>query len=249
MQRRNILTAFTLALLLWGGPLAWPASAHASLVKADPAVGQTLAAAPTQVSLTFDDDLTEIAGQVVNEIQVFNSAKKRVDATNSAVTGATVTVGLSEIPSGTYSVVYRVLSADGHPVSGEYQFKLAKPSAVSPPTPSAVSPPTPSVTPSKSAASATSKSTPMPTSASSSAAPSTARPTPKSSASEPSPNASGSPPTASARAATQLPTQTQMLARATSPAGGSSVLWWLVGLIAAGSLVVGLRAAFSARRR
>ena len=241
MQRRNILTAFTLALLLWGGPLAWPASAHASLVKADPAVGQTLAAAPTQVSLTFDDDLTEIAGQVVNEIQVFNSAKKRVDATNSAVTGATVTVGLSEIPSGTYSVVYRVLSADGHPVSGEYQFKLAKPSAVSPPTPS--------VTPSKSAASATSKSTPMPTSASSSAAPSTARPTPKSSASEPSPNASGSPPTASARAATQLPTQTQMLARATSPAGGSSVLWWLVGLIAAGSLVVGLRAAFSARRR
>lgn len=121
-----------LAIAIWSGSHAWPASAHASLVSSTPAIGETLTTAPTSVSITFDDALTEIEGQVVNEIQVFNANKKRVDVGTTLVDQATVTVQLSAISSGIYSVVYRVLSADGHPVSGEYQFRIAltpKPSA------------------------------------------------------------------------------------------------------------------------
>ena len=40
---------------------------------------------------------------------------------------------LSLEPSGEYSVKYRVVSADGHPVEGEYQFTVASPEVISAP--------------------------------------------------------------------------------------------------------------------
>ncbi|MEO0024169.1 MAG: hypothetical protein RL196_610 [Actinomycetota bacterium] len=125
MQLAKKLVAIHFLASVLGGTNIVAAQAHASLVNATPRQGQVLKTAPKTVSLTFDDDLTQIDGQSVNEIRVFKQGASEVDLDNSAVSGATVTVGLSKLTNGIYSVIYRVLSADGHPVSGQYQFRVA----------------------------------------------------------------------------------------------------------------------------
>lgn len=46
------------------------------------------------------------------------------------VTGAKSTVQVTDtLPNGTYTVAYRVVSADGHPVQGSYPFTVADPTS------------------------------------------------------------------------------------------------------------------------
>ena len=102
-----------------------PARAHAQLVSANPKISAVLYVAPKSVTLTFDDDLIAVAGS--NQIQVLDAKKQRIDRGATKVTAATVSVALkSNIAVGKYQVVYRVLSADGHPVSSSYYFYLKK---------------------------------------------------------------------------------------------------------------------------
>ena len=124
LAKKVLATLFVAAILV--GSNIGPAQAHASLTSASPAAGQTLATAPQSVTLTFDDDLTQIEGQAVNEIKVFKSTGSEVDLGDSTVSGSTVTVSLAKISNGVFNVVYRVLSADGHPVSAQYQFKVTE---------------------------------------------------------------------------------------------------------------------------
>ena len=234
MRLTKPTAVLALAIAIWGGSHAWPASAHASLVSSTPAIGATLTTAPTSVSITFDDALTEIDGQVVNEIQVFSANKKRVDVGPTLVDQATVTVQLSAISSGTYSVVYRVLSADGHPVSGEYQFRLAlarNPGSANE-TPAPTTSPSPSM-PSK-----------KPDVANSPAAEAQESQTPEATL----------PPeavdTSAAGADSDNKSTTDKLAAPKESGGsGSSWLWWLVGLVALGLVGWGLKSAFSAKRQ
>jgi len=119
------LGAFTLALLLG---LAAPASAHAILVASNPGEGARLSAAPAQVVLTFDEPV-EIA---LGALRVFGPDGQRVDVgspRHEANGDATVVVGLhSQLPHGTYTVAWRVISADSHPVHGAFVFVAGQPS-------------------------------------------------------------------------------------------------------------------------
>ncbi len=115
---------FALALaLLVVLPVA-PAFAHAQLDGASPKANVKLVKAPTQIKLTFDDDLIELTD--ANTIQVTNSKRQRVDLNNSKVLGNQITVGLKKLVVGSYRVTYRVLSADGHPISASYSFSVIK---------------------------------------------------------------------------------------------------------------------------
>jgi methionine-rich copper-binding protein CopC len=100
------------------------ASAHAVLVHASPGVSQILYKSPANVTLTFDDNLIDVTG--ANVIQVTNAKNVREDVGPSTLQGATLSVKLKALPLGTYRVVYRVLSADGHPVSNAFYFYLRK---------------------------------------------------------------------------------------------------------------------------
>ena len=123
MQRMRVLGASALLILALLIP-GQPASAHAVLVQALPGVSKILYKAPTSVTLTFDDDLINLSGS--NQIQVFDSKKRRVDLGVTQLSGATITAKVKILSLGTYRVVYRVLSADGHPVSSSYYFYLKK---------------------------------------------------------------------------------------------------------------------------
>jgi methionine-rich copper-binding protein CopC len=102
-----------------------PAEAHAQLISSNPKVSATLYKSPSNVTLTFDDDLLDLATS--NVIQVFNDKNRRVDRGGTMIQAATVSTLLNaSLPVGRYRVAYRVLSADGHPVSASYYFYLKK---------------------------------------------------------------------------------------------------------------------------
>jgi methionine-rich copper-binding protein CopC len=95
------------------------ASAHNSLQGTDPADGSTVATAPERVTLTFD----EAAQALGTEIVVLAPDGSTVSDGAPELGDVTVTQALAgTLPAGTYTVQYRVTSADGHPISGTFTF-------------------------------------------------------------------------------------------------------------------------------
>ncbi|MFF7377890.1 copper resistance protein CopC [Streptomyces massasporeus] len=121
-----MLLGTVLVLLLAG---AAPASAHAALRGTDPDDGSVLKQAPRHVTLTF----TESVGLLDDSFRVFGPDQRRVhadEATHADGRSDTARVGLpGKLAQGTYTVAWRVVSADSHPVSGAFTFSVGKPSA------------------------------------------------------------------------------------------------------------------------
>ncbi|MGW4020501.1 copper resistance CopC/CopD family protein [Streptomyces sp. NPDC005009] len=120
-----LLLAVTGALLAG----AAPASAHAALTGSDPGQGAVVDTAPTQVSLTFSEQIAVSD----DAVRVLDPKGKRVDKGDPAnLSGTTYTVRLlSGLPDGTYTVAYQVVSADSHPVAGAFTFSIGAPSETS----------------------------------------------------------------------------------------------------------------------
>jgi methionine-rich copper-binding protein CopC len=121
----GVLAALTVAAgaLLLSAPAA---SAHADLLEATPADGEVLQAAPDMVVLTFNDVLATYG----LGLQVLDADGKSVGATSPTASGRELRAQLpSSLPDGAYTVQWRVVSADGHPVSGEYAFGVVGPGA------------------------------------------------------------------------------------------------------------------------
>lgn len=121
---RRIVGAVAAALLavIAAVALAGPASAHNVLTGSDPEAGSTQSTAPAAVTLTFD-----AAVQNYQPVLVVTGPDGTVFSTGAAVvSGSTVRVDLVGAgPAGAYRIVYRIVSADGHPVSGELTYTLA----------------------------------------------------------------------------------------------------------------------------
>ncbi|MFC9585934.1 copper resistance CopC/CopD family protein [Streptomyces yangpuensis] len=120
-----VLVAAVLTLLFGG---AAPALAHTALSASDPADGSVLQTPPRQVTLTF----TESISFPDEALRVLSPANERVNprpAQHADGKANTARVDLSgELPEGTYTVAWRVISADGHPISGAFTFSLGRPS-------------------------------------------------------------------------------------------------------------------------
>ena len=98
------------------------ASAHATLESSSPADGQSVLTSPSEIRITFSEAVTTISGG----LSVLDADGKTVDVGNSEVVGGrTLVAPISEtLSDGTYVATYRVLSADGHPVSGSLLFAV-----------------------------------------------------------------------------------------------------------------------------
>ena len=122
---KRLLAACALAAVALIGS-ASPALAHNVLVNSDPAAGAQLATGPKEIRLTFDQPAKE--GGQYNTVTVVGPDGEQWAAGPARVQGNTVTVPVRELgPAGAYSVGYRVLSNDGHSVSGKVGFQLTKP--------------------------------------------------------------------------------------------------------------------------
>ncbi|MBT2415092.1 copper resistance protein CopC/CopD [Streptomyces sp. ISL-12] len=126
----TVLVLFLLSLLGAG-----PASAHAALTATDPADGTVLPRAPRHLTLTF----SESVGLRDDSFRVLGPDGHRVrtgEAENADGRPDTVRVSLpgpDRLGKGTYTVAWRVVSADSHPVSGAFTFSVGAPSATAAP--------------------------------------------------------------------------------------------------------------------
>ncbi|GEN78524.1 copper resistance CopC family protein [Actinotalea fermentans] len=124
VSRGRLAVAWTIALLAAGAALVTgsPASAHDVLVATDPADGATLTDAPTQVVLTFAAEQAGVGAEVV----VTGPDGASWSEGEATVSGVTVTQALrSGMPDGAYTVAWRSVAQDGHPVTGAFGFSLA----------------------------------------------------------------------------------------------------------------------------
>jgi methionine-rich copper-binding protein CopC len=126
----GVLGAATLAVAVAG-----PASAHSQLVKMSPALNSTVTVAPTQVILYFNENIQNVGDKVIVEAP----DASRVDTGAPAILNNTATQALLPLTvAGEYTVEYRIVSADGHPVSRVLHFTYLPPGATPVPISNAV---------------------------------------------------------------------------------------------------------------
>jgi methionine-rich copper-binding protein CopC len=121
----KVLTAIALAVS--GVFPAQVAFAHAELETSNPEANSVIGAAPEVISLTFGENLMVLDGEVAaNQVQVEDTMKVRVDNGDYQVNGGVLTVSLKAgLPDDTYRVTYRVVSEDGHPIEGVFEFEVS----------------------------------------------------------------------------------------------------------------------------
>lgn len=126
-RRRSTGVLALVAALGLGLALAPPAAAHDSLVASDPTADAVLGSAPSDVSLTFSGELLDVGATVM----VVDSAGTD-HAGAPVVDGPRLTTPLGALPDGSYTVRWRVVSSDGHPISGIIPFVVGSPSMTPP---------------------------------------------------------------------------------------------------------------------
>ena len=113
------LAAAPSALTTSRGYAAAPAPAHSALVSVVPADQAVLDSGPTELVLTFNEDINP------RFVQVALTRSGSVVPTEAAtVSGRVVRSALTAPGPGGYRMAYRVVSADGHPISGETSFTV-----------------------------------------------------------------------------------------------------------------------------
>lgn len=96
-----------------------PAWAHASLVDSSPRQGDLLDTLPETVWFEFSDTVLKPAYVVVTAPDGTASVSGE-----PTVEGTVVRQALADGPDGSYTMAYRVVSEDGHPISGEITFSV-----------------------------------------------------------------------------------------------------------------------------
>ena len=144
VRRRLVRTPLLALLALIAVVLAPPASAHDVLVGSEPADGAQLDAAPTEIVLTFNNQLLDSAQAVV----VTDASGTTVAEGSPTIDGKDATFPLPALDAGTYSATWSVVSSDGHRIDGTLGFDVAG-AAAETTTDAAAAPsaPAPSATP------------------------------------------------------------------------------------------------------
>jgi len=120
------VAALTPLLVVLTAPLA---VAHATLVRSSPTQGAVVSRPLAAVTLTFDENVRPPAFVIVT-----GPGGTRIDDGPAQILDATVTerVTPTSVP-GEYSIIYRVVSADGHPVEAVLTYTLQGPGSAAAP--------------------------------------------------------------------------------------------------------------------
>jgi methionine-rich copper-binding protein CopC len=114
------LATLALVLLVSAAVPAFTA-AHAELVSSTPAANSSLAAPPARLELTFDEPVT----LPENPLEVIGPGNVTWQVGEATIDGPVVSAPVTASgTAGAYTVVYRVVSGDGDPVSGSVRFTL-----------------------------------------------------------------------------------------------------------------------------
>lgn len=114
-MRKLLVSVFVLVLL---AVLAGPASAHPVPESYDPDDGASVSSAPTQVTVNFNENLSE------GTLEVYDPCGAQVDNGQSEIFLDEMTVGMSSERAGTFTAVWAVVGSDSHKVSGDWSFTV-----------------------------------------------------------------------------------------------------------------------------
>jgi methionine-rich copper-binding protein CopC len=121
-----------------------PAAAHTDLLSSDPEDGQTLAAPPERVTLRFGQDLLTAGAQIVAK----DDTGVKVGLGPAEVSGSRVSAtwpGTAD--GGAYTVSWRAVAADGHPLEGRFTFTVVAEQVSAPASQAPVQEPSPVASP------------------------------------------------------------------------------------------------------
>ena len=110
-----------LLTLVLGLFAAAPAQAHDELVASNPAAEEQLDQVPEEVVLTYSAEIMDIG----NAIEITDPQGEVVSQGEPVVEGRDISQAISGADAeGTYTVTWRVVSSDGHPIEGRYEFTV-----------------------------------------------------------------------------------------------------------------------------
>ena len=99
---------------------AAPASAHDQLISTNPENGAQLDKQPEWLEMKFSGEIQAVGSEVM--VKADGTA---VSAGEHTAEGTTLSVALPDnLKPGAYTVVWRVVSSDGHPISGDFAFTI-----------------------------------------------------------------------------------------------------------------------------
>jgi len=118
MRRIVVAVGAVVAAMVFAGT----ASAHAILESSDPAPFDVRETSPTEILLRFN----ETVGTVFASVRVLSADGREIAAIRPTrgSSARTVVAPLTPLPPGTWVVVWRVTSEDGHPVQGSLTFRV-----------------------------------------------------------------------------------------------------------------------------
>lgn len=119
--------ALVIACALLALVVAPSASAHAELLKTEPSNDAVVEQPPARVSVLFNEAVESSFGG----LRVYDAGANRVDSgkIERPSSREVATAIEPRLPRGTYTVTWRIVSADGHPLSGAFVFHVEQPGA------------------------------------------------------------------------------------------------------------------------
>ena len=120
--------------------LSIPASlAHGEIVATFPEQYSNVTPIPTQLWIEFDGNLQTLDGQTINTIEVLDSTGLTISFGDPIIEGGKISTKMSgQAAAGVFTVNYRIVSEDGHPVEGSYTFNASPEYAEAVPTTTSV---------------------------------------------------------------------------------------------------------------
>lgn len=122
-----------LAFACWVGVIPEQASAHAYVVSSSPASGEVLEKSPDSIFVQFDEEIEP----AFYSLQVLSPSGERLDKKDASIDPSRpdrLVAGLAPgLTDGIYTIKWKVVSSDGHPVSGTFAFQIGDPGSGSGP--------------------------------------------------------------------------------------------------------------------
>jgi copper resistance protein C len=117
-MKLNLISLGLLVSLL-SGPAAM---AHDQVIDQIPAPGSSVEAGPVDIRLDFSNELLDIGSGA--EIIITAPDGSFAPTSCASINGTLATAKTDLDQPGTYTVAWRVVSSDGHPIEGNYTFEL-----------------------------------------------------------------------------------------------------------------------------
>ena len=122
---KSILKFAATFLLVGSFAAASPAFAHSDEVQTKPSAGETVEAGVIDLELTFVEDLLELGQNEGSELLVTNQDGAPALFTCPVAAKNVLSAKTAIAEPGEYTVIWRTVSMDGHPVEGNYSFVVA----------------------------------------------------------------------------------------------------------------------------